>query len=166
MHSEWPEDITHYLQQSLIPIRLACTTKSGWPMVLSLWYLYEDHSLYCATVETARVVAYLSHEPRCAFEVASDQIPYCGIRGQANAVILPERGNEILKRLLHRYLGGIDNPLSRILLSRDKPEVAIQLRPINLFSWNFRDRMQGIPSEQDRTRRICPVGSHRIDLST
>jgi len=164
MNSELPEDIQIYLQESLIPVRLACTTETGWPMVLSLWYLYEEEAIYCATQEAARVVSYLRHNPRCAFEIASDQMPYCGVRAQARATILPERGDEILKRLLHRYLGGTENPLGQKLLSRREPEVAIEMRPIQLFSWNFQDRMQDLSTEDQRQRRPCPKQSGKLDL--
>ena len=88
--------VQQYLAEIQIPIRLSCLDESGWPVVLSLWYLFEDGMLYCATPQKAKVVAYLETEPRCAFEIASDQPPYCGLRGQALASIEPERGLEIL----------------------------------------------------------------------
>ena len=133
--------IENYLQKTKIPIRLSCVMKSGWPTVLSLWYLLEEDSLFCATPENAKVVSYLRAEPRCSFEVASDEPPYCGVRGRAVATIDPDRGIEILERLLFRYLGGIDNPLAKKLLGRTSPEVAIRLDPQNFYTWNFSDRM-------------------------
>jgi nitroimidazol reductase NimA-like FMN-containing flavoprotein (pyridoxamine 5'-phosphate oxidase superfamily) len=135
-------EVSAYLEQSLIPLRLSCVTPSGWPVVLSLWYLYRDGRLYCATQERAKVVSYLRHEPRCAFEVASDQPPYCGVRGQARAVIDADLGAEILRQLLLRYLGGTDNPLARQLLSRGQTEVAVIIEPVTLFKWNFTARMK------------------------
>jgi hypothetical protein len=146
--------IENYLRESKIPLRLSCMTASGWPAVLSLWYLFEEGVLFCATPENARVVAYLRAEPRCAFEVASDEPPYCGVRGQAIATINHDRGTEILERLLRRYLGGVDNPLARELLGRPSPEVAIRLEPQNFYSWNFTSRMAA--SLGEREPKICP----------
>ena len=105
--------IEQFLTEVQIPLRLSCMSNSGWPAVISLWYLYEEGNLYCATPEAAKVVAYLNEEPRCAFEIAADQPPYCGVRSRALATIEPERGLEILERLLERYLGGTDNALAR-----------------------------------------------------
>ncbi len=136
------EEIEHYLEETTIPLRLSCVTDSGWPVGLSLWYLYEDGHLYCATQASAKVVDYLEQDPRCAFEVAGDQPPYHGVRGQATAVILPEHGLDILERLLMRYLGGIDNPLAQKLLSRQTPEVVLKITPVNLTSWDFTQRMK------------------------
>jgi hypothetical protein len=146
--------IEQYLKEILIPLRLSCGSTSGWPVVLSLWYLYEDGDLFCATPQAARVVSYLEGESRCAFEVASDQPPYCGVRGRALASIQEDRGTEILERLLIRYLGGIDNNLAVQLLSRKEPEVAIRLKPISYHTWNFSDRMAS--SLTDGIQKYCP----------
>ena len=146
--------IERYLQEIKIPLRLSCVSTSGWPVVLSLWYLYEEGNLYCATPQAARVVSYLEGESRCAFEVASDQPPYCGVRGQAVASIEENRGIEILERLLVRYLGGIDNKLASQLLSRKQPEVAIRLKPKSYHAWNFTDQMA--TSLTDGIRKNCP----------
>ena len=146
--------IEKYLQETKIPIRLSCLMESGWPTVLSLWYLLEKGSLYCATPESAKVVSYLRAEPRCSFEVASDQPPYCGVRGRAVATIDPDRGVEILERLLFRYLGGINDPLAKNLLGRPGPEVAIRLDPKNFYTWNFTDRMADSLAYQEA--KICP----------
>ena len=149
-----PNDVRAYLQEVVIPLRLSCITPSGWPVVLSLWYLYRDGQLYCATQKTAKVVGYLEREPRCAFEVASDLPPYCGIRGQAQAAIDASMGPEILEQLLVRYLGGTESPLAKRLLSDRDNEVAIAIQPVNIHSWNFADRMQS--SITDGVSKPCP----------
>lgn len=148
------DSIRDYLQAIVIPLRLSCVDGDGWPVVLSLWFLYEDGSFYCATPERAKVVSYLRRESRCAFEIAADQPPYCGVRGPALATIETEAGLQVLERLLVRYLGGTDNPLAEKLLSRDEPEVAIRLVPQSFHSWNFSQRMKGsTPSTDDKP---CP----------
>lgn len=145
--------IAAYLDTVRIPLRLACDTYSGWPFVLSLWFLHEEGRLFCATPASARVVSYLRREPRCAFEVAADDPPYCGVRGQALAEVVPARGEEILRRLLVRYLGGEDHALAQRLLARAHAEVAIVLTPVNLFTWNFSRRMQDVAPLRDKP---CP----------
>ena len=135
-------DVRNYLEQMRIPLRLSCATESGWPMILSLWYLYEEGALLCATRETAKIVSFLKRDPRCAFEISGETPPYSGIRGQATASILPERGGEVLARLLVRYLGDTDKPLARRLLAHSDSEVAIKIEPVNLFTWDFTKRMK------------------------
>jgi hypothetical protein len=86
--------------------------------------------------------------------VAADLPPYCGVRGRALAEIDEERGLEILRRLLIRYTGGDDNPLSHKLLSRSEPEVALRLKPQGLVTWNFTKRMKG--STEGVGNKTCP----------
>ena len=144
-----------YLENILIPIRLSCTTESGWPVGLSLWYLYEDGKLYCATQRSAKVAGYLENNPRCAYEIASDLPPYCGVRGPARAHIDDQIGFEILERLLVRYVGGLDNSLAKGLLAKSDTEVALVLDPVRVFSWNFTPRMQdALPVHQEP--KGCP----------
>jgi hypothetical protein len=146
-----------YLHSAKIPIRLACTTESGWPMALSLWFQYQNGRLFCATQKSARVVSYLLNNPRCAFEIAEDRPPYCGVRGQAIASIDEKIGASILEQLLVRYLGGIDNLLARKLLANRENEVAIVLKPVNVFTWDFSRRMQHIVSPMlDMADKVCP----------
>jgi nitroimidazol reductase NimA-like FMN-containing flavoprotein (pyridoxamine 5'-phosphate oxidase superfamily) len=141
--SMWsPEAITAFLQQMRIPIRLASVTSTGWPLVVSLWYLYENGRLYCATQKTAKIVAHLRREPRCAFEVAADLPPYRGVRGQGKAAIIPERGEEMLSRLLERYLKDTSSSLAQLLLARSADEVAIEIEPVALTTWDFTARMR------------------------
>lgn len=143
-----------YLEQTTIPLRLSCISETGWPVVLSLWYLFEEGVLYCATPNHARIVAYVQADPRCSFEVAADQPPYCGVRGRALATIDPARGGEILERLLQRYLGNIENSLAVMLLQRSSAEVAIRLEPQSFHTWDFSSRMAdslSVPSS-----KVCP----------
>lgn len=145
-----------YLREIRIPIRLACVTESDWPMTVSLWYLYEDGKLYCATQASSKIVAYLRHEPRCAFEVSADEPPYCGVRGQAMATIDEKSGADLLERLLRRYLGGTNNQLAETLLAKRESEVAIVLEPANMFTWDFTDRMQDVLVEPS-AEKLCPT---------
>ncbi len=145
--------VKDYLNQTIIPLRLSGTNTFGWPFVMSLWYVSLNEKIYLATIKSAKVVKYLSNNPKCAFEIASDIPPYCGIRGQAKADINESKGDEILKILLNRYLGGIDNPLAQQLLSRSEQEVAIELTPIKLYQWNYSDRMH---DSIQYSEKICP----------
>ena len=50
----------------------------------------------------------------------------------------------MLEILLNRYLDGTDNQLARGLLSKKDREVAIRIAPVNITTWNFKDRMQDV----------------------
>lgn len=134
-------EIRRFLEQSAIPLRLACSDAQGAPVLLSLWYVHRDDAIWCATTSRARVVRLLERDPRCAFEVSSDEIPYRGVRGQARATIRADRGEAVLKELIQRYLGNQETPFARWLLSRSRAEVALRIQPIRLATWDFTERM-------------------------
>lgn len=135
--------VLEHLERSRVPLRLACGSRDGGPLVASLWFLAERDVLWCATQASARVAQLLWEDPRCGFEVAPDAPPYHGVRGQGRAEIVPEQGDAVLRRLIGRYLGGEDGPLARWLLGRPGTEVAIRIEPRRLLSWDYRARMQG-----------------------
>ncbi len=146
--------VEKFLKDSKIPLRLSGVTKSGWPFLVSLWFIYLGDKIYLATIETAKVVKYLSNNPKCAFEISSEIPPYCGIRGQASARIIDSKGDEVLIALLNRYLGGTDNSLAQRLMNRKVKEVAIELTPIKLYQWDFNSRMQNLTVEP--VGKVCP----------
>jgi len=133
--------IEDHLRRSEIPLRLAWQTSSGHPWVASLWYVWRDDAIWCASVAEAAVVRALQRDPRCGFEIAGERPPYCGVRGRGRAELVAERGEEILRALIGRYLDRDDGPLARWLLSRVEREVAIRIEPEHVVSWDYRERM-------------------------
>lgn len=130
-----------YLAGAVIPIRLSAISAAGWPVVLSLWFLYEDGVFHCASRSHARIVALLDANPRCGFEVAGETPPYCGVRGQGLASLDRDSGKAVLARLADRYLGSEDTPFRRRLMQGAQDEVALTIRPTRMMSWDYRKRM-------------------------
>jgi hypothetical protein len=139
------------LDDTVVPMRLAVQTSTGFPLLLSLWFGREDGNLLAAVHRDSRIVRRLEQNPRCAFEVALNTPPYRGVRGQAEVDLDPQRGGEVLERLLLRYLGSLDSSLARWLLSRRADEVALVLRPVALESWDYGQRMSdALPASATR----------------
>jgi nitroimidazol reductase NimA-like FMN-containing flavoprotein (pyridoxamine 5'-phosphate oxidase superfamily) len=139
------------LTNSKIPIRLACMSISDWPIVVSLWYTYLNEKVYCATQNTAKVVKYLRKNPKCGFEIAGDSFPYRGVRGYGKASIVENKGEEILRMLIQKYLTGKETTISslklyKLLLSKEhlQNEVAIEIIPAAMFKWDYEKRMMDI----------------------
>lgn len=139
--------VERHLRETVIPLRLAAQLQGGdgFPVVLSLWFRWHEAALWCAVQADSRIADHLRADPRCAFEVAADQPPYKGVRGQARAEIVAARGEETLRALLGRYQGGTEGDLARWLLSRADSEVAIKLTPVRFYTWDFSDRMREGP---------------------
>jgi hypothetical protein len=139
----WTESrVQEFLAEARIPVRLAANTDSGFPIVLSLWFLAEDEEILAVVHRDARIAKRLKSDARCAFEIAPDQPPYRGVRGQATASLDADGAAALLERLLDRYLGSTDSSLGRFLLARAEDELIVRLRPIWIASWDYSERME------------------------
>ena len=140
--STWDQaQIESYLKEAEIPLRLACVDAKGFPLVCSLWYCFEGGYLWCATHETAKLTKLLQQNPKCAFEVAPNDMPYRGVRGQGLARLVREEAGQILPALIDRYLHGRYAGLTGWLLGRVNEEYAIQIEIHWITSWDFSERM-------------------------
>lgn len=136
-------EVEQFLQERVIPLRIACVGGDGYPRVVSVWFLFRGGQLLSVSHQGSSLVALLRADAKVGFEVAPEQPPYCGVRGQGVAKLTHEGAGEVLDEVLHRYLGGIDSGLARWLLSRRDEEVLISIEPERLFSWDYRERMAG-----------------------
>ena len=126
-----------------IPIRLAFLDSNKEPAVISLWYTYMNGKIFCATQKSAKIVQFLKENPICGFEIAADSPPYKGIRGKGEAKINEKTGIEVLGILIDKYLEGKKSKLSQFLERNSKTEVAIEITPKSIFSYDYSQRMKG-----------------------
>lgn len=136
------DQIEAFLDEAVIPLRLACVAPSGWPLVVSLWFIRRGDELVCATQRSSSLVRALEHDQRGAFEVAGETPPYRGVRGRARVAIEPDERLATLSTLLVRYVGGTEGAFAQRLLGRTAPEVVLRLDPVEVSSWDFSRRMQ------------------------
>ncbi len=127
-----------------IPIRIAFLKPDGVPNIISLWYEQIEGKIYCATQKSAKIVSYLEKNPICGFEIATDKPPYKGTRGSGTAKIIDQKGEEILKILMTKYLGDKESVLSKILRKNAKTEVAIEITPEKIFHYDYSVRMRDV----------------------
>ncbi len=143
MQKVYRNKIDNSFSELKIPIRIACLKNNGIPIVLSLWYVLIDDKIYCATQKTAKIVSYLKKNPVCGFEIAGDNPPYRGIRGEGTVRILNEEGKRVLSILIEKYLGQKESNLSNFLKNNSKTEVAIEINPQQIHNYDYSKRMKG-----------------------
>ena len=127
-----------------IPIRISFMKSSGFPSVVSLWYTHADGKIYCAVQRTAKVISFIQNNPKCGFEIAGDMPPYKGLRGEGTVKILHDKGKEVLEILIEKYLGAKESTLSRFLRDNSKNEVAIEIIPQKIHSYDYSERMKDV----------------------
>lgn len=134
-------EIETHLKRSTLPVRLAANSPKGWPMVVSLWFIYESGNLFCATKRKSRIAHSIISSPRCAFEVARETAPYFGVRGQGVASISEDNALEMLEKLADRYITNDKSQFKKWLLKSTEDEVVIIIKPVAFHSWDYRKRM-------------------------
>jgi nitroimidazol reductase NimA-like FMN-containing flavoprotein (pyridoxamine 5'-phosphate oxidase superfamily) len=133
--------IDTFLQDTTYPLRLACVGEDGFPRVVSVWYGYDGECLRCVSHRSSQLVGLLERCDRVGFELAPNEPPYHGVRGQGIATLDSDADGVVLREMLQRYLGGTDSRLGNWLLSRAEDEILITIKPLRLFSWDYRERM-------------------------
>jgi hypothetical protein len=142
--SAWSvEKLQDFLEQYRSPMRLAVLSDSGFPLICSLWFAYEEGRLFCATKRQAKVVDCILANPRCGFEIATNETPYFGVRGNGVATVSADGSMDLLGNLVDRYLGSRETKFSRWLLSQADDEVKIEIDIRWMTSWDYRGRMSG-----------------------
>ena len=139
--SDWDAaQITEYLTTTVQPLRLSLEA-GGAPIIVPLWYRFENNALWCASQRNARLVKWIERQPMCGFDISANDMPYKGIRGQGKAHLEPGEGATTLRALVQRYLGSDESDFARWLLARSDDEVAIRIQPAWLTAWDFTPRM-------------------------
>ena len=140
-------EVDAFLDAAVIPMRLAAVGPTGWPLIVSLWFLRHGDEILAATRPSSTLVAFLTQEPKCGFEIAGDEPPYKGVRGRAEVIVDDHAGGPVLEMLLTKYLGGTSSPLAKKLMGNAADEVCLRLQPRSIISWDFTRRMSDSADE-------------------
>ena len=138
------KNFDNLISDTKIPIRIAFLKPNGTPNVISLWYEQIDGKIYLATQRSAKIVSFLEKNPSCGFEIAADKPPYKGTRGNGIARVLDDKGEKILSILMEKYLGQKESKLSKYLKKNSKTEVAIEIAPTKIFTYDYSKRMDDV----------------------
>lgn len=141
-NSSWSKgEIFDYLDRATTPIRISCSDQDEYPVICSLWFIHQDGVLWAASHRNSYIIKALKSNSKIGFEVATNEYPYYGVRGKANVSLLQDDSENILEKVIDKYLQGSNKKLSSWLLSRKKDEYAIKICPVSINSWDFSKRM-------------------------
>ena len=99
----WSEEqVAAFLTTAVIPMRLAAVGKDGFPRVVSVWFCYLDGELLCASHSGSPLVSLLRNNPCAGFEIAPNEPPYHGVRGQGRVLMSPDGAGATLEHLIDR----------------------------------------------------------------
>jgi hypothetical protein len=122
-------EITALLSDLASPVRLASHSPNGFPLISTLWFLYEDGLFWCITQQRTLLRRNLAANPRCAFEIALDGQRFKLLRGQGLATLDLAAGASVTERMIDRYLGDPDGSTAVAMRKQIPTEYAIAIRP-------------------------------------
>ncbi|MFL3654789.1 MAG: pyridoxamine 5'-phosphate oxidase family protein [Halioglobus sp.] len=122
-------EITTLLSDLASPVRLASQSPNGFPLISTLWSLYEDGVFWCITQHRTLLRRNLAANPRCAFEIALKGQRFKLLRGQGLASLDLADGERMTERIINRYLVDPNGPIAAGMRKQVVTEYAIAIRP-------------------------------------
>lgn len=111
------------------PVRLASLSPNGFPLISTLWLLYEDDMFWGITQARTLLRRNLTRDPRCAFEIALSGARFSLMRGQGHASLHLDQGARVTERMIARYLDDTQGPVATKLRAQVPTEFAIRIEP-------------------------------------
>ena len=112
------------------PVRVASISANGFPLITTLWFIYEDGIFWCITQERTLLRRNLVANPRCAFEISLNKGQrFKLLRGQGLASLDLADGKRMTERMINRYLDDPNGSIASAMRRQAATEYAIAIRP-------------------------------------
>ena len=111
------------------PVRLASISSNGFPLISTLWFLYEGGLFWCITQQRTLLRRNLAADPRCAFEVTLQDQRFKLIRGQGLATLDLADGARVTELMISRYIKDQNGPTAASMRAQIPTEYAIAIKP-------------------------------------
>ena len=99
------QDVSDILGELRKPVRLASISSNGFPLISTLWFLYEDEKFWGITQEKTILRSNLFRNPRC-------------------------EGPRVTELMIDRYMDDTDGPVAKALRAQIPTEYAICITPL------------------------------------
>ncbi len=111
------------------PVRLSSLSPNGYPLISTLWFLFEEGCFWCITNQSTLMRRNLAANPRCAFEITLHDARYKLLRGQGDAELHLDQGRRVTEAMISRYLPDPRGAMAEALRARIPTEYAVRIIP-------------------------------------
>jgi PPOX class probable F420-dependent enzyme len=130
-HLAIPEAARRFLEPPRFAV-VACLNADGSPMQAVIWYLLDGDSIVFNSRAGRHWPTNLQRDRRVSVTVA-DGYSYVDLRGEVEIDEDPERGQEVIAALTHRYQPDATKAETQIAGFRKERRVTFRLRPTRIF---------------------------------
>ena len=129
VHSLTESEIIELVRDLTGPVRLASISPNGFPLISTLWFMYERGFFWCITQQRTLLRRNLAADPRCAFEIGLDGQRFKLLRGQGFATLDLEDGGRVTELMINRYIKDTKGPIAETMRAQIPTEYAIAIKP-------------------------------------
>jgi general stress protein 26 len=132
------EETVRFLTGSKALMRLASVRRDGYPDVHVVWCTFLNDKIYTTTHKKTRKVENLRFNNKVSFTIDLETPPFKGVRGRGVAKLIEDAtlSRKILTMEIMKYIGNLEDPLAKELLSLAPEEYVIEIKPLYFATWD------------------------------
>jgi general stress protein 26 len=137
------QETKDFLGTKILNVHLGTVDDKGDANIHPAWYYYDVHNekIYVETGKHSKKVSNLRKNKNIYFCIDDPTIPYKGVRGKGSVKIHEDVDFNvpIVEKMHLRYLGTLEHPISRELISAVKKgqSVVVEINPKYYSPWDY-----------------------------
>jgi general stress protein 26 len=136
------DEVRDFLRLSKKNVHISTLDEKGEPNIHPTWYYFENDTdkIYIESGKASRKTRNILRNNVIYFCIDDDNIPYKGVRGKGTVRISEDMkfNIPIIEKILIKYLGSIDHPISQLLLNtaRKGDAILLEITPKFYSAWD------------------------------
>jgi general stress protein 26 len=134
--------VRDFLINSTKNVHISTLDEKGEPNVHPTWYYFDNSSdkIYIESGKDSRKTRNLRRNNIIYYCIDDDRIPYKGVRGKGTVRISEDTDFNLLiiKKIVTKYLGSTENPMSKAIIDsiKDGSAVLLEISPRFYATWD------------------------------
>lgn len=133
------KETLEFLQNQPLLMRIGIVHADGYPMVHPVWFIYENEKFLLVSERNSTKVRIMNKNNKVYFVVdnIAENGP-CGVRGRGVAKIVDDNSyaENIMRKMILRYMGSLAGTVAKKLMQSAKNSVVIEVYPKFLGTWH------------------------------
>jgi nitroimidazol reductase NimA-like FMN-containing flavoprotein (pyridoxamine 5'-phosphate oxidase superfamily) len=136
------EEVGRFLESKL-NLQIGTIDEEGDPNIQPVWFGYdkEREKLIVITAKVTKKVRNLRSKPNVYLSIDDENYPYKGLKGKGMATIIEDPNKTVTdaKKMNMKYLGTLNNPISKMILDSAQKgnHIVIELDPKFFSTWDI-----------------------------
>ena len=136
------QEIIDFLTNSKLNVHLGTIDEKQEPNIHPTWYYFDsfNNKLFVETSKSSKKMSNIKKNKTVYFCIDEPNLPYKGVRGKGNVIIHEDIDYNvpIAERIMVRYLGDLEHPVAKLLLSHIKngDSAILEITPEYFSTWD------------------------------